>query len=144
MRSSTLRCNVARLVVHWLALKLSRVLFYSRQVTRWRYILLNRQVMRKTTRPRLLQVNAGMPGTRLVQHRHFYGFSLCQSGIGLPATGSVQFRWSRISPALPSYGSTLPAPLSLGEPAPTLVALAAGPGIFSCFLQVERFQIYRI
>jgi hypothetical protein len=28
---------------------------------------------------------------------------LCQSGIGTPASGSLRYRWSRISPALPSY-----------------------------------------
>jgi hypothetical protein len=34
----------------------------------------------------------------------FTGSQLLQSGIGLPASGSVRYRCSQISPALPSYG----------------------------------------
>jgi hypothetical protein len=32
----------------------------------------------------------------------FTGSQLLQSGISLPASGSVRYRWSQISPALPS------------------------------------------
>ncbi len=34
----------------------------------------------------------------------FTGSQQIQSGIGSRASGSVQYRWSRISPALPSCG----------------------------------------
>jgi hypothetical protein len=37
----------------------------------------------------------------------FTGSQLLQSGIGLPTSGSVRYRWSQISPALPSYGTVL-------------------------------------
>jgi hypothetical protein len=33
----------------------------------------------------------------------FYRSQLLQSGIGIPTSGPVRYRWSRISPALPSY-----------------------------------------
>jgi hypothetical protein len=33
----------------------------------------------------------------------FTGFQLSQSGIGIPASESVRYCWSRISPALPSF-----------------------------------------
>jgi hypothetical protein len=45
-------------------------------------------------------INAGMPETAISS-----GSQLLQSGIGIPASGSVRYRWSRVSPALPSYGS---------------------------------------
>jgi hypothetical protein len=32
-----------------------------------------------------------------------FGNQLPQSGIGIPASGSVRYRWSCIIPALPSY-----------------------------------------
>ncbi len=49
------------------------------------------------------EVNAGMPGKKLIRHRYFNCYShLCQSGIGIPASGSVRYRLSRISPALPN------------------------------------------
>jgi hypothetical protein len=32
------------------------------------------------------------------------GMQLLQSGIRIPASGSVRYRWSRIIPALPTYG----------------------------------------
>jgi hypothetical protein len=35
---------------------------------------------------------------------YFTGSQLLQSGIGFPASGSFRYRWSQISPALPSYG----------------------------------------
>jgi hypothetical protein len=33
----------------------------------------------------------------------FTGSQILQPGIGIPASGLVRYRWSRISPALPSY-----------------------------------------
>jgi hypothetical protein len=36
--------------------------------------------------------NFRMPGKRLVQHRHLNGKSMCQSGIGILASGSVWYR----------------------------------------------------
>jgi hypothetical protein len=33
----------------------------------------------------------------------FAGSQLSQSGIGIPASRSVLYRWSRISPSLPNY-----------------------------------------
>ncbi len=45
--------------------------------------------------------NAGQPEEHLVRHRHFSVILLCQSGIGIPASGSVRYRWSRNSPAWP-------------------------------------------
>jgi hypothetical protein len=39
----------------------------------------------------------------LVRHRPFIDSQRSQSGIGIPASGSVRYHWSRISPALPSY-----------------------------------------
>jgi hypothetical protein len=38
---------------------------------------------------------------------------LCQSGIGIPASGSVRYRWPRISPALASYGIEGPIHLTV-------------------------------
>ncbi len=38
---------------------------------------------------------------------------LSQFGIGIPASGSVRYRWSRISPGLPSYAVAAPYYLSL-------------------------------
>ncbi len=50
-------------------------------------------------------VDAGMPEKRLIWHRHNCGSQLCKSGIGIPASGSVRYRSSQISPALPSFAS---------------------------------------
>jgi hypothetical protein len=50
------------------------------------------------------KVNAGMLGKKLFRQLHLCHYSqLAQSGIGIPASGSVRYRWSRISLALPSY-----------------------------------------
>ena len=43
-----------------------------------------------------------MPENRLVGI--FADSQLCQAGIGIPASESVCYRWSRISPASRSYG----------------------------------------
>jgi hypothetical protein len=45
------------------------------------------------------QVNAGMSEKIGI----FTGNQLLRSGIGIPVSGSVRYRWSQISPALPSY-----------------------------------------
>ncbi len=53
--------------------------------------------------------NAGMSecrnaGEKLVRGIGiFTGSELSQSDIGIPASGSTRYRWSWISPALPSY-----------------------------------------
>ncbi len=74
----------------------------------------SRQKMRKKKQVILAAIsmympNTGMPEIILVQHRHFFsGSHLCQSGIGLPASGSacmVPLDWSRISPALQSFAN---------------------------------------
>jgi hypothetical protein len=44
-----------------------------------------------------------MPGKSLTGIVIFTGFSLYQSGIGIPASGSVWYRWSRITPVLSSF-----------------------------------------
>jgi hypothetical protein len=48
-------------------------------------------------------VNAGMPECRrkVSPIGIFTGSKILRSGIGIPASGSVRYRWSRISPALP-------------------------------------------
>ncbi len=43
-------------------------------------------------------VNAGK---KFARHRHFFRYYSAASGIGIPAPGSVRYRWSRTSPALP-------------------------------------------
>jgi hypothetical protein len=50
-------------------------------------------------------LNAGMPEKNKSGIGIFTGSHLLQSGIGIPASGSVRYRWSRISLALPSYGN---------------------------------------
>jgi hypothetical protein len=44
-----------------------------------------------------------MPGKSQSDIRILTGSQQSQSGIGIPASGPVRYRWSRISPALPSY-----------------------------------------
>ncbi len=45
-------------------------------------------------------------GEKIIRHRHFSGSQLDQSGMDIPVSGvsTVRYRWSQISPALPSYG----------------------------------------
>jgi hypothetical protein len=50
-------------------------------------------------------VNAGMPEKSNSVIGIFTGNQLPQSGIGIPVSGLVRYRWSQISPALPSYGA---------------------------------------
>ncbi len=44
-----------------------------------------------------------MPGKSQSDIRILTGSQQSQSGIGIPASGPVRYRWSRISPSLPSY-----------------------------------------
>jgi hypothetical protein len=44
-----------------------------------------------------------MPGKSKHGIGIFIGSQQCQSGIGIPASFSVRYRWPRISPALPSF-----------------------------------------
>jgi hypothetical protein len=52
-------------------------------------------------------VNAGMPEKSYSGIGISSNSQLSQSGISLPHQGSVRYRWSRISPALPSYSYEL-------------------------------------
>jgi hypothetical protein len=47
--------------------------------------------------------NVGMPEKSYSGIGIFTGIQPSQSGVSIPASGSVWYRWSRISPALPSY-----------------------------------------
>ncbi len=42
-------------------------------------------------------------GEKVVRHRHFYRQSTSSAKSALRHFGSVRYRWSRISPALPNY-----------------------------------------
>jgi hypothetical protein len=54
-------------------------------------------------------MDAGMPIKSSVQHRLCsVGLQRLVSGIGIPASWSVRYRWSRINPLVPSYGKTYP------------------------------------
>jgi hypothetical protein len=86
----------------------ARVLFYSRLGTPWRNLLLSGQVMKPGDLgcyKKMLECREkGYSGIGI-----FTVSQLCQSGIGIPASGSVRYRWSRISPALPSNDNRLMA-----------------------------------
>jgi hypothetical protein len=66
-------------------------------------------VAEQTIKEENQEILASMPECRkkVIPASVFTGSQLSQSGIGIPASWSVRYRWSRIIPALPRFSKKI-------------------------------------